>query len=201
MDTCAGTEAATAIARHGKRRVRNYLLDTSLQLRLAAYLIVVAIVLCGALGWLLWNAYAETSRIVALTDPDLAAILAGEDRTRIVWLAGGLVLVLVVLLGGTLVVTHRIAGPAYALARTCREVAEGKLAAPRPLRSGDLLQELADDVSEMVRELRAREERERTVLAEAAARLRVPPPDGADRARALDDLDRLAAEKSQRLGR
>jgi len=186
-----------------KRRVRNYLLDTSLQLRLASYLLAVAVALSGALGWLLWNAYAETSRVVALADPDvgesIATLLAREDRDRMIWLAAALGGVLVCLLGAAVVVTHRIAGPAFVIARTCRQIAGGSLARPRPLRSHDLLTDLADDVAGMVDALRGREDAERRTVLEASARLRDPAATAADRAAAAEALERLAREKSSRL--
>ena len=74
--------------RKPKRRLKNYLLDTGLQLKLASYLLAAATALSVGLGWLLWSAYRETSRVVALGDPEvgdsIAAALATEDRWRIV---------------------------------------------------------------------------------------------------------------------
>ncbi|HUL60708.1 MAG TPA: hypothetical protein VLU43_15615 [Anaeromyxobacteraceae bacterium] len=186
-----------------KRRVRNYLLDTSLQLRLASYLLAVAVGLSAVLGWLLWNAYGETSRVVALADPDvgesIATLLAREDRDRMIWLAAALGGVLLCLLGAAVVVTHRIAGPAFVIARTCRQVGEGNLARPRPLRSHDLLTDLADDVANMVEALREREDGECRAVLAAAGRLRDPTASAADRAAAVEALERLAREKSSRL--
>ncbi len=187
-----------------RRKLRNYLLDTSLQLRLASYLLAVALVLSIALGWLLWNAYAETSRVVALADPDvsesLASLLAREDRDRMIWLAVALAGVLVCLLPAAVVVTHRIAGPAFVIGRTCRHVGEGMLEKPRPLRSHDLLTDLASDVAEMVEALRDREQAETRIVLDATASLRNPDATAAERAAAADALDRLAREKSKRLG-
>src|SRR5438270_13762061 len=115
-----------------QRRLRNYLLDAKLQLRLASYLIGVGVALSLGLGWLLWRAYRETSRVIALTDPDagdsIGVALASEDRVRIIIIAVVLFGVLLCLLGSALVVSHRIAGPAFALGRTCRQVGEGNLA-------------------------------------------------------------------------
>lgn len=186
-----------------RRRVRNYLLDTSLQLRLASYLVAVATALSIGLGWLLWRAYRETSRVIALGDPDagdsIAQALAQEDRGRIVLVAVALAAVLVCLLGAAVVVTHRIAGPAFAIGRTCRLVAEGSLPRPRPLRSRDLLVDLAEDVEEMVEALRAREAREAELVAAAAATLRDPGATPAARASAAEALLRLSSEKEARL--
>jgi hypothetical protein len=185
------------------RRVRNYLVDTSLQLKLASYLVAVALLLCAGLGWLLFEAYQETSRVIALGDPDtgesIALALASEDRVRILLVAAALGGVLLCLLGAAVVITHRIAGPAFALGRTCRQVGEGLLRRPRPLRSRDLLVDLAGDVAGMVDALRAREARERDLAQEAAALLRDPGADAAARGAAAEALDRLAAEKQARL--
>jgi hypothetical protein len=186
-----------------KRRVRNYLLDTGLQLRLASYLVGVATALSLALGWMLWQAYRETSRVIALGDPDagesIAQALASEDRWRIVLVAIALSCVLVCLLGAAVVVTHRIAGPAFAIGRTARAVREGCLARPRPLRSRDLLVDLADDVADMVDALRAREGRERDLVEHALASLRDPAAGPTERTAALGQLERLASEKEARL--
>jgi methyl-accepting chemotaxis protein len=191
--------AASAEVRHVRRSVRNFLLDGRLQLRLAAYLVAVAAALAAGLGWLLWRAWSEASRLVALADPDvtdaLAAQLAEEDRLRILLVAGGLVVVLAALALLAVVVTHRIAGPAYALGRACQRVGEGDLAAPRPLRDGDLLVDLADDVAAMISALRAREEAERHALLGALSRLA-----GQGDPEATAALQRLVAEKDARLG-
>jgi methyl-accepting chemotaxis protein len=201
--TPPGPEPAAGAAAHPRRYVRNYLLDTSLQLRLASYLLGVAVALAIGLGWLLWSAYRETSRVIALGEPDLgdsiAQALATEDRWRMFLVAVALAAMLIVLLLGSVVITHRIAGPAFVIGRTCRLVAEGTLARPRPLRDHDLLQDLADDVAGMVDALRAREERERDVAARAAAALRDPAATPSVRAQAAADLEQVASEKDARL--
>src|SRR5512142_366324 len=135
MDPAAttGTDSTAAPGADGptKRRVRNFLLDTSLQLKLASYLVATALALSLGLGWLLWSAYRETSRVVALGDPDvsesIARALATEDRWRMVLIAAALSAMLIVLLLASVVITHRIAGPAFVIARTCREVTAGSL--------------------------------------------------------------------------
>jgi hypothetical protein len=182
-----------------KRKVRNYLLDTGLQLKLASYLLAFAVALSLGLGYHLWTAYRETSEVVALAAPEVAGALASEDRWRIVQVSIILALVLVCLLGASVVITHRIAGPAFVIRRTCTQVGEGILARPRPLRNHDLLVDLADAVATMVDALRDREAIDRDAMARAAAVLRDPGAAPDDRARAAADLERLAAEKDARL--
>lgn len=183
-----------------RRQLRNYLLDGRLQLRLAGYLVAVAFALSLVMGWLLWRAYGETSQVLALADPDLAQSLAAADRSRIVVIALGVAAAMLCLLASAVVVTHRIAGPAYVLGKTCREIADGRIAPARPLRARDLLVDLAGDVAAMVEALRAREADERDLVASAAATLRDPSASPAARAAAADALERLASEKQVRLG-
>jgi hypothetical protein len=182
--------------------VRNYLVDTSLQLRLASYLLGVGVLLSAGLGWLLWRAYQETSRVIALGAPEggdsLAGALANEDRGRMLLVAAALAGVLLCLLGAAVVITHRIAGPAFAIRRTCRQVAEGNLAPPRPLRARDLLVELGEDVAAMVDALRDRETREREVVLAAARALRDAGAEPQAQGMAAA-LEKLAEEKEERL--
>jgi HAMP domain-containing protein len=181
-----------------QRRLRNYLLNAPMQLRFASYLIGVGVALSLGLGFLLFRAYSETSRVIALSDPDtsdgIALALASEDRTRIVIIAVVLFGVLVCLLASGVVVSHRIAGPAFALSRTCKQVAEGNLARPRPLRPRDLLIELGNDVSNMVDALRDRETRERDAILAAASAVRA-----SNGSQAVETLEQLAREKGARL--
>jgi len=185
------------------RRLRNYLLDTGLQLKLASYLIGVAVLLSIFLGWMLYSAWRETSRVIALADPEtaesLAQALATEDRGRLVIVSAALAIILLCLLAAAVVITHRIAGPAFALGRTCRRISDGDLTPPRPLREGDLLVDLAGDVAVMVDALRAREALEREVLARGASRLRAGAT-AADAGAVASELEALAKEKGIRIG-
>jgi hypothetical protein len=185
--------------RKPKRKIRNYLLDTGMQLKLSSYLLAFAVLLSLGLGWHLWTAYRETSAVVSLGAPEVASALASEDRWRIVQVSIILVVVLVCLLGASVVITHRIAGPAFVIRRTCAQVSEGNLARPRPLRNHDLLVDLADAVATMVDALRDREAADQEAMARAAAALRDPEASPEVRAAAAAELERLAAEKEARL--
>jgi hypothetical protein len=201
-ETTVSAPAGPGESGRGQRRLRNFLVDGPLQLRLAAYLVAVAVILSVGLGWLLWDAWRETSQVIALGTPDgeaLAQALAREDHGRLLVVAGALSGVLLCLLAAAVVVTHKIAGPAFAIARTCRQVGEGRLTRPRPLRAGDLLTELGADVAAMVDALRAREAGERDEALAAAEALRDPSLPPERRAAAAEALERLARSKEQRL--
>ncbi len=199
-ETTAGAGRGRPGGKPYHRMLRNYLIDAGLQLRFASYLVAIAALLSSYLGWRLWQSYREASRLVALGDPvadeAIGQLLANEDRVRMIWLAVGLAGVVVCLLGFAVVTTHKVAGPALVLARTCRQVGEGMLRPPRQLRRGDLLIGLADDVAKMVDRLRAREEKERALLHQATMALS-EGADGLSRARIL--IEQLATEKAGRL--
>jgi hypothetical protein len=204
MDPSANSQATVPPpAVFHQRRVKNYLINTKLQLRFASWLLAVAAMISVVLGWVLWRSYAETSRLVALSDPDgadsLAAMFASEDRARMVWLAAALAVVLVCLLGFAVVMTHRIAGPAFVISRTCRQVAEGNFERPRPLRERDMLVELFDDVIDMVNAIRDRDKDEHDRIAAALASLANPAASAEDRRLASQALEALVAEKAKRL--
>jgi len=183
-----------------KRRIRNYLIDSSIQLRLASYLVAVACLISLGMGWLLWSAYRESSRLMMLDprmDEMLVGLMAREDRERMLWLGIALVAVILCLLVVALVVTHRVAGPTVAIAQTCRRVGAGDLSRPRPLRRHDLLVDLADEVSLMIEGLREREEQERVHLQGVVRRLRHPGATPAELESAAA-LEELAAAKTRR---
>ena len=78
-----------------KRKLRNYLLDVGLQLRYTAFIIAVAVFLTGVLGYKVYQATQESSRIVLLTvqaDPvagaELLARFQANDRIVLYGMAG-----------------------------------------------------------------------------------------------------------------
>jgi nitrogen fixation/metabolism regulation signal transduction histidine kinase len=125
--------------------------------------------------------------------------LTGGDRGRMLLLGTGLAVALVGLLLVSVVWSHRVAGPAVALADTCRRVGGGDLSTPRPLRRGDMLAELGEEVSLMVEALREREREERALLADAALRIRRSSHQPGSHEIAAR-LEELAARKGARLG-
>ena len=167
------------VAGMGKRRLRNYLVDPGIQLRLVSEMLVVAIAIGTGLAVMVWTAGQEAG-----TGFMLGTALAGA--------VPGLLILAVVL-------THRVAGPAVALAHACRRVGAGDLSLPRPLRRRDLLVDLADELALMVQGLREQEAEERALLADAAHRLRRSGEFTGGHEIAAR-LEGLASRKSQRLG-
>jgi methyl-accepting chemotaxis protein len=169
-----GDESGTS-----KRRLRNFLVHPGIQLRLVSYILLVATAIGSGLSVMVWTAGQEAGPGLVI-----GAALSGA-------VPGLLVL--------AIILTHRVAGPAVALAHTCRRVGAGDLSLPRPLRRRDLLVDLADEVALMVEGLREQEAEERALLSDAANRLR-RAGEFAGGSDVATRLEVLAVRKSQRLG-
>ncbi len=142
------TEAAASRPAY-KRKFRNYLLDVGLQLRYTATIVVVAIFLTAGLGFKMYQATREISRIILFTglaDPataqELQAQFANSDRVVLWGIIGfGLVLVLSISAVGILI-THKVVGPLYKISSLFARVRDNRLgSAPAGLRKGDELQD------------------------------------------------------------
>ncbi|MFP2932222.1 signal protein [Pyxidicoccus sp. 3LG] len=211
----------TAPMAPAKRRWRNFLLDTSFQLKLTAYIVAVSLVLSALLGVFLVRAAralmretaaavearsraAEVSRelsgatlsnelLARMDDPSFEASFREKarsidaayeaERSAIVaqraelerqqrltwWVLGGFLMGFIAVVAlGTIVVTHRVAGPLLRIRRMVHEVHEGKLRPPQyGLRDGDELQDLFEATRKMVARLREQHEEDANVLAKA----------------------------------
>jgi len=136
---------------HPPRKLSNYLLNKSLQLRYVAFVTVMSAVISGALGYLIWRQEADASQYVlqafdAFTkDAELRGAISdrlqsGDDRLILTMAGAGLGLVVVLFLY-LVVMTHKVAGPLYKVSRYFDEMAEGKLGNVWALRKGDMLQD------------------------------------------------------------
>ena len=148
----------------GKRKLRNYLLDVGLQLRYTAFIIAVAVLLTGVLGYKIYEATQESSRIVLLTaqaDPvagaELLSRFQANDRIVVYGMVGfGVVLVLSIAAAG-IWLTHKVAGPLHNIAATCARIRDDHLPPVlRQLHRGDELQSFYAQFSEMYGALRNR---------------------------------------------
>lgn len=147
-----------------KRKLRNYLLDVGLQLRYTAFIIVVAVFLTSILGYKVYQATQESSRIVLMTvqaDPVTGAELLSQfqanDRIVLWGMAGfGLVLVLSIAAVG-IWMTHKVAGPLHNIGMTCSNVRDNRMPPVlRQLRKGDELRAFHAQFGEMYAALRTR---------------------------------------------
>ncbi len=203
-------EAEAAAGRPAyKRKVRNYLLDAGLQLRYTATIVVVAIFLTAGLGFKMYQATREISKIILFTglaDPttaqELQSQFANSDRVVLWGIVGfGLVLVLSISAVGILI-THKVVGPLYKISSLFGRVRDNRLgAAPVGLRKGDIeLQEFCSSFREMHQAVRERVVDDVRVLGGIVAALETsaeaPTPSVQ---RALEDLRQIRKQKEDSL--
>jgi hypothetical protein len=190
-----------------KRRLRNLLLDAGLQVRYTAFIIAVAIFLTAVLGYKIYDATRDTSKVIFMTglvDPAITAELQAQfranDRIVLFGIVGfGLVLVLSIF-GAGIFITHKVAGPLYSIGNICRRVRDNKLSPSlRQLRRGDELQEFYSSFREMYESLRTRVAGDVQALANAIAVLEGASPKTPAMQEALAELRQLRRQKEQSL--
>jgi len=201
-------DAAAASRPVYKRKVRNYLLDVGLQLRYTATIVVVAIFLTAGLGFKMYQATRDVSKVIlwtSLVDPSSASELQSqfENSDKVVlWGIVGFGVVLVLSIGAVgILITHKVAGPLYKIASIFGRVRDNRLGpAPANLRKGDELQEFYGAFKEMHVSLRARAEDDVRVLGNVVAALETTPDARSPAlARALEDLRELRKRKEESL--
>lgn len=158
-----------------KRSIRNYLLNSSYQLRFTGVIVVIAAVLTGGLGFFLLRQARETSRLVnvrALDPTDafaqqLVQQFAHTDRTLLMILVGFGVVLSLVLAAFGIVMTHKVAGPLYKITNHLDKIRDGQLGVVYNLRKGDQLVDFFQHFKGAHDALRARTEEDIALLDKA----------------------------------
>jgi hypothetical protein len=190
-----------------KRKLRNYLLDVGLQLRYTAFIIMIAAFLTAALGYKIYEATQDTSKVIwmaGLVDPTSAGELEAQFRSNdriILWGIVGFGVVLVLSVAGAGIwITHKVAGPLYNMGAVCARVRDNKLAPSlRQLRKGDELQDFYSTFREMHEALRIRVDADIAALGTAIAALEAQSPRSAAAEEALAALTALRKQKEASL--
>ncbi|HET6337676.1 MAG TPA: hypothetical protein VFG30_30830 [Polyangiales bacterium] len=168
---------------HPKRRLRNYLLVPSFQLKYTAMVVGVTVVVASVLGILAYKysqgqtemlsmnrMAAQGSSITEEFVRDLERYSEQADRRVALSIAGAVLLLALALAMTGIVVTHRLVGPAFRLKMLLREVRDGRLVIRGRLRKGDELQDIFEAFQEMILSLRAAQEQEIALLEAAIER-------------------------------
>ena len=149
-----------------ERKVKNYLINRSFQLRWVGAVVVLTALLVSVLGGYIVYAEQEASEAITSTlnsyyEADAAATMAemmqAED-SAVLWVLLGTGLVLVLLLAGVgVVVTHKVAGPMVGLKQSLDAVAQGHYQRIRGFRQGDAFPLVSESLVAMRDALRTRE--------------------------------------------
>jgi hypothetical protein len=198
-----------------RRRLTNYLLNKSLQLRYITFVTVLSAVISGALGYLIWEQETLASSkilesVEAMCDDgaqdcaelyaDLGANLSAHDTSlvlRMGLIGIGLVVVLVLYL---LIMTHKMAGPLYKVSLYFERMTEGRLGEVYPLRKGDMLTDFYDKFKAMHDAVRSRHKQENELFGRF---VQACDAAGVDRqgelGEKLDELENFHKEREQAL--
>jgi hypothetical protein len=190
-----------------KRRLRNYLLDAGLQVRYTAFIIAVAIFLTAVLGYKIYEATRDTSKVIFMTglvEPtitnELQAQFRANDRIVLFGIVGFGVLLIMSIFAAGIWITHKVAGPLFSISVICGRVRDNKLSPSlRQLRRGDELQEFYSSFREMYEALRTRVNTDVQVLGNAITVLEAASPKSPQLQEALTELRELRRQKEQSL--
>lgn len=211
-DPTAATGLSPAAPSRHQRKLSNYLLDKSLQLRYVLFVTILSAVIAGALGYMIYDQRRTASESIerdlqVLTKADashqefreqVASGLASDDQMlvyKMVAVGVGLVLILSAYL---IIMTHKVAGPLFKVSMYFDRMADGRLGVVTPLRRGDMLQDFFGDFKAMHEAVRERAITDAAAMEQAAAALRsgdAPP----ELAQALDALDQHIAQRKKQL--
>ncbi len=100
-----------------------------------------------------------------------AETLARQSRQFAILLAAAMVALVAALWFAGIWITHKVAGPVYKMTRQIKEVEDGNLEVPSPLRKGDELMDFFEAFRHMVRAMRARQHGEIDQLEAAIQKL------------------------------
>ena len=160
-----------------KRSLRNYLLNSSYQLRFTGVIVVISAILTGGLGYLVMHNAHEASRVVQVRAMDptdelaqqLVAQFAHGDRMLMITLVAFGFILSVVLAAYGIVLTHKVAGPLFKITNHLDKIRDGKLGVVYNLRKGDQLVDFFEHFKGAHDALRQRTEEDIALLDKAIA--------------------------------
>jgi hypothetical protein len=194
-----------------RRHLRNYIVDSRLQLRYIGVVSLLSAAISTLLGWIIWSQRSQASRTIIRSleavdwlgpeqKADIVQHLTGSDLTvllRMGLVCGGLIVILSLCL---VVMTHKVAGPLYVIGNYFDALAAGRLPLVHNLRRGDEFQSFHKKFKDMCNALRVRAEQDIEI---AGAFLRACKAANVDESGAvghgLEDLRRRVREKEASL--
>ena len=197
-----------------QRKLRNFLLDRKVQLRITLVMVLIGAVLTGALGYFWYAEMRKASTVIrvnAMVTLDAAAVqqleaeLASQDRMRLLVLVGFSLLFAFLIAGYGIVMTHTLAGPLLKITRHMNDIEVNRLYDLWELRKHDQLQSFFASFKRMHAALRGRVEADMILLNRLMAaidrgdNLRDEIPQIKERLREKGDSLRSASETTQKI--
>lgn len=135
-----------------KRRVKNFLLQPLLQVKLGIYSITLSVLFAGALAAIVYHNFAGlVNSIVLLTDAEdeVRELFMDYWRGTQLWIYLCFFIYLAATVLLSVLYTHKLVGPTIAFRRHIRSIAEGRYNARTYLRKGDAFAEVADELNRL----------------------------------------------------
>ncbi len=197
------------MAEKSARHLRNYLIDTRLQLRHVGVVVVLSSILSAFLGWLIWLQRSQASQAIAkslesaqfISAADKQVILAhvqGSDLDHVLRMAGVCVAAIALLSLFVVILSHKVAGPLHRVAAAIDALRDGYLPRIQAPRRGDELKRFFGKFKEMGDTLRARAEDDLAAYRAFSAACAEAPADG-DLVAALAGLKNIEDELTRAL--
>ncbi len=150
-----GQQAANAPQQESgkqKRRVKNFLLQPLIQVKLGFYSIVLAFLFCIAIGGILYFHLSKFMSIVLeLTDvqEEVSDLLHIYMSGAWLWLGLAMVVFLFINILVSVIFTHKLVGPTYAFRRHLQNLAQGRYDTRTYLRKNDAFKEVAMELNRL----------------------------------------------------
>ena len=161
-----------------KRLLRNYLLDSKVQLRFTLMMVAISTLLTAGLGYVWYAEVRVASRLARVNAvatmgiegaKQLEAELDAKDAQRLAVIVGFAVLLALLIAIYGIMVSHKFAGPLHKIKRHMNDIEQGRLYHLWGLRKGDQLQDFFAAFHAMHLALRSRIEEDMKVLSRTIA--------------------------------
>jgi len=140
-----------------RRRRTQYLVAKGFQIRFSLFLVVVGLAISAIVGFILYGMLIKTQSLLIgtgiTTSPDVIDYLTSQRSAYLYSLLGIFVCVISALMIFGIFVSHRLAGPIFAISRKMNELCHGNFNATLELRAADEFQELKEVYNTLVRAL------------------------------------------------
>jgi len=133
------------MAQKVKRRFANYLINERMQLTLTIRFLILSVIFTIFIGMLMFFVIWPVVRIYI--PPALVTVLIQQLISK---LYSTSFILLIIIAGFSIILTHRIAGPVYNLEKTLDRLNQGEDVNLIKLRDGDELQELATKINKVI---------------------------------------------------
>lgn len=142
---------------NSQRRRTQYLVAKSFQLRFSLFLTVVGLFITAGVGFILYGVLVKTQSLFIgtgiATSPQVIDYLSEQRGLYLYSLFGIFVCITLILMIFGIFVSHRLAGPIFAISRKMNELCHGNFNATLELRSADEFQELREIYNTLVHAL------------------------------------------------